>query len=36
MKVDSAAETASITPANRSANWTVSLALKERNGRITQ
>jgi hypothetical protein len=36
MKVDSAAETASIVAANNNANWTVSLALKERKGRIAQ
>ena len=36
MKVESAAETASIAAANSSANWTVSRALRERNGRIAQ
>src|SRR3954468_1567158 len=35
MKLDKAAETASIAAAKSSANWTVSRALKERNGRIT-
>src|SRR4051794_4506710 len=34
MKLDSAAETASIAAANSNANWTVSRALRERNGRM--
>jgi hypothetical protein len=34
MKLDKAAETTSIAAANSNANWTVSRALKDRNGRI--
>src|SRR3954465_11088085 len=34
MKVDKAADTTSIAPANNSANWTVSRALRERKDRI--
>jgi len=36
MNVESAADTASIAPANRIANWTVSRALSDLNGGTAQ